>query len=324
MPLVVLRKGLGALLDRKAGTEMAELVSLGQPFGPPSRIINVPGPSEKFPGSQQAGQALGLGLARFLGKRKQDKLEAEDQPKLAQALAALEGEDITPEGRAAAIQQLASLKSDRYGGFVDDVLKARAIRAPAAPPSPTQQLTQERLNAFNTAKAIPKKQRTPDQQKTIDDVLRPKGPLVQIGGLPGGFQFLTPAERKTQARAELKKKVAPKALTPTEQKGVQATVDSIVGESKVLPFGAKPGPALKQEDVGKLWESTMEATGYIGRDRLQQRQIENAFDRKIAVLNKGKGIGVLAKQYQWSRSLYNKTHRRPGESIDAFIKRTGL
>ena len=85
-----------------------------------------------------------------------------------------------------------------------------------------------------------------------------------------------------------------------------------------------PGAKYKQEDVEKMWEHTIEESGYYGRSEIAQRQIRAEFDRHIATLNKGKGIGVLAKQYEWDRKKWDKTKRRSNESIDEFEKRTGL
>ena len=133
----------------------------------------------------------------------------------------------------------------------------------------------------------------------------------------------TEADQAAKIKAGLEPRPK-KTLTPTEQKGVQATIDSIVGGPKALPFGIRGGAAVSQEQVEQLWESTIEATGYVGRGKIQQKQIENAFDRKIATLNKGKGIGVLANQYQWDRKKWETSKRKPGETIDAFIKRIGL
>lgn len=338
---------------------MAQLVGLGQPFGAPGRLINVGAPvgvGQAIATQTQGLSQLGAGIGQFFRKSKQDRLEEADRALLGQALG---GDDVTADSLS---QAMSGFQSDKFQDIADQLISQQLSRRldPAARAqreatlektraetkrlgrpeqlSPTQRLAQERLSAFNAAKAIPKGQRTPDQQKTIDDVIRPKGPLVQIGGLPGGFQFLTPEEQKTQAISELKKKVAPKALTPTEQKGVQSTVRSVLIESgltggldvdgellgKKVPFGLLPGAAVSQERIGQLWEQVMESTGYASRDRGQQRQIDAVFDRQIAVINKGKGIGVLAKQYEWSRSLYNKNHRRSNETIDAFIKRTGL
>lgn len=213
------------------------------------------------------------------------------------------------------------------------------VPAAARPPiSPSQQRAQAQLDTYRAAKIIPVNQRTKSQQKTVDNFEETGQPLVQIGGLPGLFGALTPEERPIQARAELAKRIAPKALTPTEQKGVQVTVRSVLVESgltggldskgeligKAVPFGVRRGAAVSQERIGQLWEQVMESTGYTSRDRGQQRQIDAVFDRQIKVLNKGKGITILKNQYQWNRALYNKTHRRTGETIDSFIKRTGL
>lgn len=198
-------------------------------------------------------------------------------------------------------------------------------------------VTQIRAEEIRRLQAIPPKQRTSIQQATLTKLLEGT-PLVQIGNLPGEFRFLTEDEQVAQAKAQLEKKIAPKPLTPTEQKGVRTTVNTVLTESgitggvdskgeliaKALPFGIRGGAAVNQETIGKLWEQTKVETGYSGRNKIQKRQIEVAFDRQIAVLNKGKGIATLSGQYQWNRKQWEATHRRPGETIDDFIKRTGL
>ena len=58
----------------------------------------------------------------------------------------------------------------------------------------------------------------------------------------------------------------------------------------------------------------MEATGYSARPKVQQKQIEREFDQRVQILNKGKGVGVLANQYQWDRKKY-KAQRPPTPSV---------
>ena len=127
------------------------------------------------------------------------------------------------------------------------------------------------------------------------------GSLVSI---ETGQGLLSPKKREDIAQAEYEAKTTRKPLTVTEQKGVNSTVKEILGESKALPFGLRRGAAVTQEDMNRKWENTMEATGYTGRNEVQQKQIENEFDRQVGVLNKGKGVGVLANQYQWDRKKY--------------------
>jgi hypothetical protein len=127
--------------------------------------------------------------------------------------------------------------------------------------------------------------------------------LVNIN-VPTGQELLSEPERRARAKKEQEKIMGGQPLSPTDQKGVKATIEEILGEGKTLPFGILPGAALKQEDMNKLWEEAMEATGYSGRGGVAQKQIEQEFDMQVKTLNKGKGLGKLAKQYQWDRRKY--------------------
>jgi hypothetical protein len=103
-------------------------------------------------------------------------------------------------------------------------------------------------------------------------------PVVQIGE-----KLLKPEQRLIAAEKAFKQKIRGEPLSPTEKKGVKTTIGEILGEGKALPFGVRPGPALTQEDMNKLWENTMEATGYSGRDTTAQKQIEQEFDMQVKV-----------------------------------------
>ena len=153
-------------------------------------------------------------------------------------------------------------------------------------------------------------------QKQIEDYRgRVGGPMVKI---ETGQALLTPEQRKTQAEAEHRRKLAQKRLTPTDLKSARDTIKEIVGTAKELPFGVRGGPALKQEDMGLKWESVMASTGYDALDEVAQKQIENEFDRYVGVLNKGKGTLTLRGQYQWDRRKYGtqiKTQKSTTEPI---------
>jgi len=193
------------------------------------------------------------------------------------------------------------------------------------PPSPTQQIAQKRLDRINQLQAkVQAGTATEAEKRELQRKIGP-APVVEFSGLD---KLLTPGERVAKAKAPLRK-----ALTPTEAKGVDVIIEQVVPQIKppvdlpilkLIPGGMGPGPKYAQEDVGKMWEQVIEETGYYGRSEVAQRQIRAKFDRHIATLNKGKGIGVLAKQYEWSRKKWQGTKRRPGESINEFIERTGL
>ena len=173
----------------------------------------------------------------------------------------------------------------------------------ARPVSPSQIITQKQLDRINFLEN--KARQGTITQKEKDELQRSLArnrPLVEFGALPGASRFLTPSERTEQAKQPLTK-----PLTPTESKGVEATIDSILGKPKTLLsglFGIRPGAAIPQSAMEQLWEQTMLETGYDGRSKIAKKEIESRFDRKVRVLNVGKGVGVLANQYQWNRSKY--------------------
>lgn len=139
---------------------------------------------------------------------------------------------------------------------------------------------------------------TPEQRQQY--MLKPPVSIT----MPTGQLLLTPEQRQMGAEADFEKKIAQEPLTPTELKGVKATIGEIMGTGRGLPFGIRLGAALSQDDMSGKWEEVMESTGYSARAKIQQKQIESEFDRYITTLNKGKGIGVLKGQYQWDRKKY--------------------
>ncbi len=152
---------------------MAPLAPLGQPFGSPSQIINIPGPLEKFPGSQQAGRAIGAGFARFLENRKQQGLEDADRAALAE-LGGLPPGQLNDEQTARGFANIiGGFKSDKFKGIADqifaqrlarqadptgqqqreatiDLTQAQAEKARRVTPiSPSQQLSQKKIDAID-------------------------------------------------------------------------------------------------------------------------------------------------------------------------------
>lgn len=324
---------------------------LGQPFGSPSRIINIPAPAGSGNAAalqMQAASSFGAGVGSFLQQRKQQELEKADldavqqhaqdmamwqqtQQQVQQGVqgvisAQQAGQDHLPalagamQGMMGPIQQqpvFPTLQSRKFG----DIQAQLALQQQFAGPIPAaQQIAGKQLDRINLLESKVRNGTATKQEKTeLQRSLARNKPLVEFSGLD---KILTPEQRKTKATQVLKK-----PLTTTEVKGVDTIIGAVVGESKPLPFGAKRGAAVKQADTEKMWEQVAEETGYNGRSRIAQKQIESRFDRKIATLNKGKGVGVLANQYQWSRKKWEVkqvAQRRPNESIDDFSKRIGL
>lgn len=259
---------------------MARLASLGQPFGSPGGIINIPAPAGSALAGQiqmQAWQGLGQALGSYLGQKKQQELWQQDrqnyqvaqQSQLPQGMA---GPQMGMPQMQSRMGQQAQLQSQLGNMFGDPYGK---------PPWWVQGATEKQVEDYRG---------------------RVGGPLVQIGQ-----SLLSPEKRREVAEAEYEEKLTTKPLTPTEQKGVKATIVDIVGEKMAKLKGIWPGAYFSQKDMEKKWENAMEATGYVGRSKVQQKQIENEFDRYVSMLNKGKGTTTLAGQYQWDRKEYKGT-----------------
>lgn len=199
-------------------------------------------------------------------------------------------------------------------------------QVPAAPPTPltpTQRIAQAQLDRINLLQEKARRKTiTKPEEAELSRSLQRNRPLVEFGVLPGLTQLLTPEQRREQAQQVLKK-----PLNSTEIKGVDTIVKAILGEPRPMPFGIRGGAAISQSKIETLWEQMMLETGYSGRSKIAQKQIESRFDRRIKELNRGKGLGVLANQYQWDRKKWEakqNLRRKSNESIDDFIKRTGL
>lgn len=247
-------------------------------------VINVPAPAGSALAGQiqmQAMQGLGQALGSYLGQRRAGQYRQENLRRI----------------QAMGPQQ--DIFNTMYG--------ARGMQAPQAqapqmvgPQAQQQQLALELGRIYGDSYGKPPWWVQGATQRQVEDYRgRVGGPLVQIGE-----RLLSPEKRQELAEAEYEKGLTTKPLTPTEKKGVQATITEVMGERRTIPFGIRPGAAYSQEEMNRKWEETIEATGYAGRSKVQQKQIEGEFDRHIAMLNKGKGLGVLKGQYQWNRKKY--------------------
>lgn len=228
---------------------------------------------------------------------------------------------LQQQGRAAQPGFTLGPGQQRFGAGGQPI--ARVPAAPPTPLTPTQRIAQVQLDRINfLQEKARRKTITKPEEAELSRSLQRNRPLVEFGVLPGLTQLLTPKERIEQAQQVLKR-----PLTSTEIKGVDVIVKAISGEPKPIPFGIRGGAAVPQGKMEALWEQTMLETGYRGRSKIAQKQIESRFDRRIKELNRGKGLGVLANQYQWDRKKWEAKQnlkRKPNESVDDFIKRTGL
>ncbi len=144
---------------------MAELRSLGQPFGGPSRVIIAPAPAPN-PFGQAIERGAGL-IGQAIGLRRQAQLEEADRALLGQALG---GEDVTADSLS---QALSGFQSNKFQGIADQLIsqqlsrqldplgqqqreatlgltEAKAEEARRVPPpSATQELARIRVNAIN-------------------------------------------------------------------------------------------------------------------------------------------------------------------------------
>ena len=185
---------------------MAGLVGLGQPFGSPSRLINVGAPAgiEQAIATQTQGlNQLGAGLGTFIGQRRQDELEDKDRAKFGQAIGLLQGEDVSQEQISNALGLLSGVESRKFSGILDQLQaqrfgraldptgerirtgqagKLEAEREKLERPdviSPTQQIAQEKLNTIRRIQSIPPDRRTPEQKESLKRLIEGQA-AVQI------------------------------------------------------------------------------------------------------------------------------------------------
>lgn len=172
---------------------MAQLRNLGQPFGSPGGIINIPAPA----GSQLAGQiqmrameGLGQALGMYLGQQRQKELWGQDirNMQVAQQARAMGTFGQGPEwpgsmptmqsrmGQQAQMQsQLGQMfpapqdpftlppEHTRFTGAGQPI----AVGKPATM-QPTQKAAQAKLDAYNKAKSVPIGERTKHQQAVVE------------------------------------------------------------------------------------------------------------------------------------------------------------
>ncbi len=169
---------------------MAQLRNLGQPFGSPGGIINIPAPAGSALAGQiqmQSMQGIGQALGQYLGQKKQQELWQQDMRnyQLAQQSQLPQGM-VGPQmgmpqmqsrmGRQAQMQsqlgQMFPAPAEPFsltpgaGRFTGGgQLVAERAQAPMLP---TQKAAQAKLDAYNKAKAMPPLKRNKHQQAVVE------------------------------------------------------------------------------------------------------------------------------------------------------------
>ena len=169
---------------------MAQLRNLGQPFGSPGGVINLPAPAGSALAGQiqmQAMQGVGQALGQWLGQERQQGLWQQDmlnmqlaqQGQLPQGMAGPQmgmPQMQSRMGRQAQMQsQLGQMfpapaepfslppEHTRFTGTGQPVAVGKA-----APMLPTQKAAQAKLDAYNKAKAMPPLKRSKHQQAVVE------------------------------------------------------------------------------------------------------------------------------------------------------------
>ncbi len=169
---------------------MAQLRNLGQPFGSPGGIINIPAPAGSALAGQiqmQSMQGIGQALGQYLGRKKQEELWQQDMlnMQLAQQSQLPQGM-VGPQmgmpqmqsrmGRQAQMQsqlgQMFPAPAEPFSlipgaGRFTGAGQLVAERA-QAPMLPTQKAAQAKLDAYNKAKAMPPLKRNKHQQAVVE------------------------------------------------------------------------------------------------------------------------------------------------------------
>lgn len=180
---------------------MAQLRNLGQPFGSPGGIINIPAPA----GSQLAGQiqmqamaGLGQGLGAYLGQGRQQQFLQQDiqdwqraqQSQLPQGMVGpqmgmpqMQSRMGQQAQQRSQLGQMFPAPQDPFSltpgaGRFTGAGQLVAEREPA-PMQPTQQAAETKLNVYKRAKAIPPERRNKHQQAVVENYELGK-PLVAV------------------------------------------------------------------------------------------------------------------------------------------------
>ncbi len=169
---------------------MAQLRNLGQPFGSPGGIINIPAPAGSALAGQiqmQSMQGIGQALGQYLGRKKQEKLWQQDmlnmqlaqQSQLPQGMVGPQMGMPQMQSRMGRQAQMQSQLGQMFpapakpfslppgAGQYTGEGKLVAERA-QAPMLPTQKAAQAKLDAYNKAKAMPPLKRNKHQQAVVE------------------------------------------------------------------------------------------------------------------------------------------------------------
>lgn len=180
---------------------MAQLRNLGQPFGSPGGIINIPAPAGSALAGQiqmQSMQGIGQALGQYLGRKKQEELWQQDmlnmqlgqQSQLPQGMVGPQMGMPQMQSRMGRQAQMQSQLGQMFpapaepfsltpgaGRFTGGgQLVAERAQAPMLP---TQKAAQAKLDVYNKAKAVPPGRRNEYQQKVVENYELGK-PLVSV------------------------------------------------------------------------------------------------------------------------------------------------
>ncbi len=183
---------------------MTRLANLGQPFGSPGGIINIPAPAGSALAGQiqmQSMQGLGQALGAVLAQKRQEQDLQENIRRMqsmpqtqdifntmygARGMQAPQAQMPQMVGPQAQQMQLQGMMGQMYGDpFGVQRTKAGLQQAQTIseltpkPMLPTQKAAQVKLDVYNKAKATPPEQRNKYQQKVVENYELGK-PLVSV------------------------------------------------------------------------------------------------------------------------------------------------
>ena len=257
---------------------MAQLRNLGQPFGSPGGIINVPAPSGSALAGQiqmQSMQGLGQALGAYLGQQKQNKLWQQDQPALQNYFQNMMAEQ--QPGFTGPPQPFPQMQSRRGQGVEQMVTQAQIgsmFRDPL-----DRELKQARIGAL----------KRPEKMGTVDQRLRAGEAYIDLAEATYGEERDDLTKRAKEILDGALDKMDPKdtSKTGTELKERAGKI-----RKKIIKM-AKGRPEFGEMDVF---------------ERLAPKKIEASYmrpttpDQFISTIEKMKAAGNMKQ----ARAFYNK------------------
>lgn len=176
------------------------------------------------------------------------------------------------------LQRIAAPFAQAPGAGITDMMLKETMESAFKTISPSQQITQFRLQNINRLKAKP--ERTAEEEAELKRLIGPT-PLVQIGQ-----KLLSEEERIAQAKREHEKAMADKSFGESDIRYFHEDMRKIIGATPKTDIKGRIRNVHLQRSILKEYIDLAQMRGYSAWNKTQQEQFDKVWDREVARLGK--------------------------------------